>query len=237
MATKNPARKALTRAVNRAMAEGAPELVNEAPKKSTPKKKAIVPLTMDNLRSRLTKAEIAALAEHAEAQAIVNKINLVLSTCAATPDYFKYVQRVSKAFGPIGSVDVDELASIYADLTHATGVNPDGMTWKPYSDKRGNFRAYSKFMERYVVWTAKGSPGRARARRRGGSKMRHEPNAGILKFQDGTRIAGSLSSTSHMSRPRIRMTRESLSRRQAIPRISFRWRRGMSTRRPTTVKL
>jgi hypothetical protein len=123
-------------------------------KKSKPKH--VEPLTMDNLQSRLTKAEKAALKRRAAAQEIMHKINLVLSTCDPVPGSFEFFKRASEAFG---GFDVPTLTTVYLDLCTVSGTTADGMAWDPHSEykrKRGNFYRYCKFMERYTVWAAKG---------------------------------------------------------------------------------
>ena len=140
----------------RSFPDGLFPLSGTAVKKSKPKK-AIVPLTMDNLQSRLTAAEKSALKRRAAAQEIMHKINLVLSTCDPVPGSFQYFKRASEAFG---GFDVPTLTTVYLDLCTASGTNADGMAWDPvieYKRKRGNFYRYCKFMERYTVWAAKQS--------------------------------------------------------------------------------
>jgi hypothetical protein len=114
------------------------------------------PLTMENLRSRLSAKQIAALDARRDAGEIMHKINLVLSTCDPVPGTFEYFKRASEAFG---STDVPTLETVYLDLCTASGTTADGMKWAPHSEykrKRGNFYAYCKLMERYMVWSAKG---------------------------------------------------------------------------------
>lgn len=155
--------RSLTGMVREADAESM--VPTQSVKKSTPKaplkREPITHPTLEELQAQRPKKERAALkaelARRVAAQEIMHKINLVLSTCDPVPGTFEYFKRASEAFG---GFDVPTLTTVYLDLCTASGTNADGMEWAPqseYKKKRGNFYAYCKLMERYVVWAAKQS--------------------------------------------------------------------------------